>query len=45
MLVGITAPGFSAEAFADADKKTIKLDDYRGRWVVLFFYSGDFTFV
>jgi peroxiredoxin (alkyl hydroperoxide reductase subunit C) len=25
--------------------KNIKLSDYRGKWVVLCFYPGDFTFV
>ncbi|RIW38496.1 alkyl hydroperoxide reductase [Bacillus salacetis] len=41
------APSFSAEAFFNTDKKikTISLNDFRGKWVVLFFYGSDFTFV
>ncbi|HLC46155.1 MAG TPA: alkyl hydroperoxide reductase subunit C [Candidatus Nanoarchaeia archaeon] len=39
------APEFSAKAFHDGDFKTVKLSDFRGRWVVLFFYPADFTFV
>jgi alkyl hydroperoxide reductase subunit AhpC len=29
----------------DQEFKKINLTDYRGKWVVLFFYPGDFTFV
>jgi len=39
------APDFEAEAVIDGDFKTIKLSDYRGKWVVLFFWPLDFTFV
>ncbi len=41
------APLFTAEAYDNREKKMkqIRLADYRGRWVVLFFYSSDFTFV
>ncbi|CEG27078.1 peroxiredoxin [Bacillus sp. B-jedd] len=42
-----TAPHFTAEAYDNTDKsiKKIRLADYRGRWVILFFYSSNFTFV
>lgn len=43
--VGQTAPDFSAEAVVDQEFKTVKLSAYRGRYVVLFFYPLDFTFV
>lgn len=43
--VGQPAPEFEAQAFVDGGFKTIKLSDYRGKWVVLCFYPGDFTFV
>ncbi|GAB4138108.1 MAG: peroxiredoxin [Cyanobacteria bacterium J069] len=43
--VGQTAPDFTAEAVVDQEFKTIKLSDYRGKYVVLFFYPLDFTFV
>lgn len=39
------APEFSADAVVDGQFKTIKLSDYRGKYVVLFFYPLDFTFV
>ncbi|MGB3309956.1 MAG: peroxiredoxin [Nodosilinea sp.] len=43
--VGQMAPDFSATAVVDQDFKIVKLTDYRGRYVVLFFYPLDFTFV
>jgi peroxiredoxin 2/4 len=43
--LGHPAPEFEAIAYADSDFKTIKLADYRGKWVILFFYPADFTFV
>jgi peroxiredoxin 2/4 len=43
--VGHLAPDFSATAVVDQDFKIIKLSDYRGRYVVLFFYPLNFTFV
>ena len=39
------APDFNAEVFIDNEVKKISLFDYRGKWVVLFFYPADFTFV
>jgi len=45
-LVGKKAPDFTAEAATgDGEFKTIKLSDYKGKWVVLFFYPLDFTFI
>ncbi len=44
--VGAAAPDFEANAFvSQVGFKTIKLSDYKGRWIVLCFYPGDFTFV
>ncbi|MBE9065583.1 peroxiredoxin [Leptolyngbya cf. ectocarpi LEGE 11479] len=43
--VGQSAPDFTATAVVDQEFKTIKLSDYRGQYVVLFFYPLDFTFV
>jgi len=45
--VGSPAPDFTARAyFPDTNEvKTIKLSDYKGKWVVLTFHPGDFTFV
>lgn len=40
------APNFEAEAvMPDQQFKKIKLSDYKGKYVVLFFYPLDFTFV
>jgi alkyl hydroperoxide reductase subunit AhpC len=39
------APDFTATAVVNEDFKTVKLSDYRGKYVVLFFYPLDFTFV
>jgi peroxiredoxin (alkyl hydroperoxide reductase subunit C) len=43
--VGQEAPDFEAAAFVDGGFKNIRLSNYRGQWVVLCFYPGDFTFV
>jgi alkyl hydroperoxide reductase subunit AhpC len=41
------APLFKAEAYNNVEKKIepIQLEQYLGRWVVLFFYPSNFTFV
>lgn len=43
--VGKKAPDFEAPAFHEGKFKKITLSDYLGKWVVLCFYPGDFTFV
>jgi hypothetical protein len=43
--VGKPAPDFEAAAFVNGGFQNIKLSNYRGKWVVLCFYPGDFTFV
>ncbi len=44
--VGQKAPDFSGQALLpDGSFNDVKLSDYRGKWVVLFFYPLDFTFV
>jgi peroxiredoxin (alkyl hydroperoxide reductase subunit C) len=46
VLVQKPAPDFQAKAvLPDGSFKEIKLSDYRGKYVVLFFYPLDFTFV
>jgi peroxiredoxin (alkyl hydroperoxide reductase subunit C) len=43
---GKEAPDFEATAYVRGKGfQNIKLSDYRGQWVVLCFYPGDFTFV
>ncbi len=39
------APKFKANSFLNDEFKEISLDDYKGNFVVLFFYPTDFTFV
>ena len=43
--IGQKAPDFQAPAFYGGGFADIKLSDYLGKWVVLCFYPGDFTFV
>ncbi len=44
--VGKEAPDFEASAYVQGEGfKNVKLSDLRGKWVVLCFYPGDFTFV
>jgi len=44
-LVQKPAPDFEADGVIDGDFKRIKLSDYKGKWLCLFFYPLDFTFV
>lgn len=44
-LVGRKIPDFKLEAFMDEKIKKVASSDYKGKWVVLVFYPGDFTFV
>ncbi len=43
--VGKKAPDFEADAFFQGGFKKFKLSDFKGKWLVLCFYPGDFTFV
>lgn len=45
VLVGKQAPDFTAKATDGGEIKEVSLSDYKGKWVVLFFYPLDFTFV
>ena len=38
-------PEFELEVFYNDEIKKVKLNDYRGKWLILFFYPADFTFV
>ena len=44
-LVGNKAPYFEEQALLNGEQKTISLNDYKGKWKILFFYPLDFTFV
>lgn len=39
--IGREAPGFKTTAVVDGEFKDIALSDYRGKYVVLFFYPLD----
>jgi len=43
--VGSVAPSINLEAVVNQEFKQVNLNDYPGKWIVLFFYPGDFTFV
>lgn len=43
--VGKPAPEFTASAFLNGKFMNISLSEYKGKWVLLCFYPGDFTFV
>lgn len=43
--VGKPAPSFTAPAFHQGKFMNVSLEEYKGKWVVLCFYPGDFTFV
>ena len=43
--VGQKAPDFSASAYYKGGFTNVKLSDFAGKWVMLCFYPGDFTFV
>jgi peroxiredoxin (alkyl hydroperoxide reductase subunit C) len=43
--VGTKAPDFEAPAYYKGSFTSVKLSDYLGKWVLLCFYPGDFTFV
>jgi len=42
---GLPAPDFFVSALVGQNFKEIALRDYKGKWLVLFFYPLDFTFV
>lgn len=44
-IVGRKAPEFALEGVLNGKFDTYRLSDYKGKWVVLFFYPLDFTFV
>jgi len=44
--VGGKAPDFEASAFVRGEGfKPVRLSDFKGKWIVICFYPGDFTFV
>ena len=45
VMVGKKAPDFTAPAYHNGEFVGEKLSNYLGKWVLLCFYPGDFTFV
>jgi len=43
--VGQKAPDFTAPGYQQGKFINVKLSEYLGKWVLLCFYPGDFTFV
>lgn len=43
--IGHPVPDLEFEAFHKEKIQKIRLSDYKGKWLVLFFYPADFTFV
>lgn len=44
-LVGSNLPDLEMDVFVSGQIKKVKLSDYLGKWLILFFYPADFTFV
>ncbi len=44
-MINHPAPNFTAEVFHEGQIKKVSLKDYIGKWVIMFFYPADFTFV
>lgn len=43
--VGKPAPDFELSAYQDGGFRNVRLSEYKGKWIVICFYPGDFTFV
>ena len=43
--VGKKAPDFVAPGYHNGNFVSVKLSEYLGKWVLVCFYPGDFTFV
>ncbi len=43
--IGASVPDYEFEAYHEKEVHTMKLSDFRDKWLVLFFYPADFTFV
>jgi len=43
--IGYTVPSYQINAFHNEEIKTLDLAEFRKKWLVLFFYPADFTFI
>lgn len=44
-LVGQKAPAWKGQAFVKGEIKEVSSEQFKDKWLVLFFYPLDFTFV
>lgn len=44
-ILNTPAPLFTGSAYHQGQEISIRLSDYKGKWVVLLFYGADLTFV
>jgi peroxiredoxin (alkyl hydroperoxide reductase subunit C) len=45
MKINDVVPDFRTKAFYNNEIKEVNLSDYKGKWIIMFFYPADFTFV
>jgi hypothetical protein len=45
IMAGKPAPDFAAPAYHNGRFTHVRLSEHLGKWVLLFFYGGDYTFV
>jgi hypothetical protein len=45
LLIGRKAPDFTAPAYHQGKFVNLQISEYFGKWILLCFYPGDFTFV
>jgi alkyl hydroperoxide reductase subunit AhpC len=45
MMMTIEGPDFNAPAYFNGSFTNVQLSDHFGKWILLCFYPGDFTFV
>lgn len=43
--IGNQVPDASFKVFHEEDEKEMKISNFKGKWLILFFYPADFTFV
>lgn len=44
-LINARLPEWNFDVYQEGKFKTVNLADYRGKWLILFFYPADFTFI
>ncbi len=45
IMIGQPVPDLAFEVFQDEGIRPVKISDLKGKWLVLFFYPADFTFI